>query len=236
MPRITLPIGASKLAQQNLVSTSRVGLVFTYTLGLEGEGNDPGADAPANDAFQTTAGRLLRQSVNVNLNGLIARELVVGAGWKSVRLEQNINVTQENALGWYDIVETIEHNVASNTMTASKMMLRWAMLSNIGLAPFGVETLISPLLNCYVFDPKELQQGNDVGYVRLERLHIQTNGIDVASGQTVMENVTFRPNNIRRVDNRLPDALFNRIRQLFPGIAEDLEVVPQQFTFDSAVG
>jgi hypothetical protein len=236
MPRITLPTASSKLAQQNLVSTSRVGLVFTYTLGLDTNGTDPGADAPADNAGQTTAGRLLRQSVNVNLNGMTARELVVGAGWKSVRVEQSINVTQENALGWYDIVETIEHNVASNTMTASKMMLRWAMLSNIGLAPYGIETLTSPLLNCYIFDPKELQQGNDVGYLRLERLHIQTNSSDFSSGQTVMENITFRPNNIRRVDNRLPDALVNRIRQLFPGMAEDLELFPTEFSFDGVVG
>lgn len=225
MPKITLPLSASRLAQQNLVSTARVGLVFTYTLGLDSEGNDPGANAPS-----VTPGR--GEVVKVDQNGKVAKELVVGAGWKSVRIEQSINTTQENALGWFNIVETIEHNVASNTMTASKMMMRWGMLANIGLVPWGSDILISPLVNCYIFDPKELIQGNNVGYLLAERLHIQQSSNDFTSGQTVMENVTFRPNNIRRVDNPIPEGLTKRLKQLFPGLTSDLEGIDTSFTFN----
>lgn len=229
MPKITLPHDASKLAQQNLISTSRVDIIFTYTLGLATPGNNPGADAPASPIGGGNS--LASQAVKVDLGGgLVAQELIVGGGFKSVRIEQSINVSQENALGYFEIFETVEHNVQSNQMTVSKMALRAALLSQVGLAPYGKDVLASPLLNAYIMDPKEKQRGNDVGYLRAERLHIQTNGIDFSSGQTVMENVTFRPNNIRRVKNTLPPAMLANLKRLFPE-TYSREAIPEEFSY-----
>jgi|GEM_PF-5418124 len=237
MTKITLPYEASKAAQQNLISTSRVGLIFTYTLGLL-----EGAQSSTQTTQLAGQGQLSNidvrkligtQTVGVtNAAGLVQNELVVGAGWKNVSIEQQINVTQENALGWFDIVETIEHNVASNTMTADKMALRHALLSKIGVAPYGAEVLFSPLLNCYIYDPKEAQRGTNFQYLRLESLHIQSNRIGFNSGSTVMENVTFRPNRIHRVDNDLPEGLMRKLRQLFPGMYEDLEKIQDTFSYN----
>ena len=208
MPKTTLPLAASKLAQQNLVSSSRVDIILTYR-----------------DAFDA----------NAAAGKSVANELVVGAGWKSARVEQTTNVTQENALGWYDILDTIEHNVSGNTFTVGKLMMRWGMLCNIGVATWGADTLISPLLDAYIFDPKELQQGDDFGYVRLEQLHVQTNAIDFTSGQTVMENVTFRPNKIRRVNNTIPQRVIDQVQALYPGMAEGREGFSDSFTYDSVL-
>ena len=71
--------------------------------------------------------------------------------------------------------------------------------------------------------------------MRLERLHLQSNSVGFTAGQTVMENITFRPNNIRRVDNVIPDSLVKRIRQMFPGMAEDMEALPGSFSYNSVI-
>ena len=216
------PYNAGKAAHQNLISSARAGLMFTYT------------EINAEDASSQNSKIIKKFGTTINVEGLgNVTELIVGAGFKSAQAEQSINVSQEGGLGFFDIIETIEHNVASNTFNVAKMAMRWGLLANLGLAPWGREILTGPLLSCYMYDPRELQRGRNFGYVRLENLHIQTNRLEFQTGQTTMENVTFRPNRIHRVNNPLPTAMLKSMKTLYPESFSGIEIIPETFTYNS---
>lgn len=152
------------------------------------------------------------------------QEILVGAGIKSARAEQQINVTQENALGYFDIVETVPHNVQGNTFTMSKMALQMRLLSECGVAPLGKEVLTSPQLNAYILDIKERQRGIDRGFVKIMGMTINSNSLDTSVGQLMMENVTFRANRIVRAP-RVSKALYNEMRKQYRSIMSGVETL-----------
>jgi hypothetical protein len=227
---VTTPYKLSKLAQQSFLASSRVGLIFTFNQSFDtnidqqdfSNAADKPYDAAAADTFSVGAG--YGKLPNKFQSGG-QRELIVGAGWRSVNVEQQINVTQEGALGHFDLLETIEHNVASNTMTVDRMALRLALLSQLGVAPFGKDVLTSPALNCYIYDPKERQRGFNVGYLKVIGLHLQSNRFSSNVGSVAMENVTFRPNRIVRVQNALPIGMLKELSTVYPSIYSGIETL-----------
>lgn len=202
---------SSRAAQQNVLSGSRIGIVFTY----------PNIPEDATDASITQTAFSDGKDT----------ELLVGAGWRSMSLEQSINVTQEGALGFFDIIETVEHSVSSNTLTVDKMTLRHQLLSNLGIAPWGAELLASPVLNAYIYDVREQQSGIDFGFVKLYGLHLASNRINFNFGQTVMENLSFRVTRVRRVQNK-PHAMLKIVKKLYPELYDGKEAATS-FTFQN---
>ena len=237
--RIVTPYKNSKLGQQNFISSARVGMLFTFNqeygtdideqsgtfLDATDESNNGFFDNGSVGGGQGAGGRALIPRVGGTNTGN-PRELLVGAGWRSVNVEQQINVTQEGGLGFFDIMETIDHNVASNSLTCDKLALRTYLLSQSGLAPFGKDVLTSPRLNCYIYDPKERQRGYNVGYLKLFGLHIQTNRFSANTGSPVMENVTFRADRIQRVTD-IPTAVLQQLVKQFPTLYTNVEQLEQ---------
>ncbi len=224
---ITVPYEESKLGNQHFISSSRVGLLFTASANTTTEfdeydpqflnGNTASSTGDVGFGYGAGArGRIGRAGSDKN------REILVGAGWRSVNIEQQHNVTQEGGLGHYEILETISHSVASNTMSVDRMALRLRALSRIGIAPFGKDVLTSPRLNCYIYDPKERQRGAEFGYLKVYGLHLQTNRWSTSNGSTVMESVSFRADRFSKVKS-IPTGLLARMQQMFPHIYSDLE-------------
>ncbi len=225
---ITVPYEESKLGNQHFVSSSRVGLLFTASENTTTELDlyDPrflenGGGNASTGATGFGYGAEARSRIG-KAGGKKNREILVGAGWRSANAEQQHNVTQEGALGHYEIIETISHSVASNTLSVDRMMLRLQSLSRVGIAPFGKDNLSSPRLNCYLYDPKERQRGVEFGYFKALGLHLQTNRISTSNGSTTMESVTFRVDRFVPVRN-IPAGLIARLREKFPEIYSDLE-------------
>ena len=217
----------SKLGTQNFTPSSRVGLLFTASKNTTTEfdqydpkflgGTQVAADGEVGNGYGKE-GRAKIGAAGADDNV----EILVGAGWRSVSVEQQINVTQEGGLGHFDLLETISHSVASNSMSADKMLLRLRALNRIGIAPFGKDVLTSPRLNCYIYDPKERQRGAEFGYLKLYGLHINTNRWNASNGSPVMESVSFRADRIERVKT-IPMGLLDRLATMFPHIYSDLE-------------
>ena len=219
----------SKMGQQNFLSSARVGVVFTYDLGTEnvdtqnpdflskgqatGDGNFSGTTGDADFSGKSILGLAPNTT-----------ELVIGAGIKSISAEQQINVTQENALGFFDIVETIEHNVASNTFTLDKAALRLYLLSQVGLAPWGKDVLTGPRLNAYVLDTKERQRGENVGFLKVMGLHIQTNRFSSGVGQVAQENITFKADRFKTVKS-IPFGILLELKKQFPWVYTGQEMI-----------
>lgn len=230
-----VPYRNSKLGQTNAIPSHRVGLIFTMNTAFDQSIDElaeavpgfqgaavGGSGTDATTGFGYTAGDRRRIPRFDGQGPGQPVEIVVGGGWRSVNVEQQINVTQEQALGFFDIFETVSHNVASNTMTADKMALRLLLLSQSGIAPFGKDVITSPRLNCYIYDPKERQRGYNVGYLKLFGLHINTNRFNANVGSAVMENVTFRADRIQAV-KQLPEGMREELATLFPSIYGGVE-------------
>lgn len=218
----------SKMGTQNFTSSSFVGLMFTASKNVSTELDvyNPGFvnGAKGNlDSGNVGYGYGAEARNKLPATGATDNvEILVGAGWRSVSVEQQINVTQEGGMGHFDLLETISHSVASNTMSANKMLLRLRALNRIGIAPFGKDVLTSPRLNCYIYDPKQRQRGYDFGYLKLYGLHINTNRWEGSNGSPVMENVSFRADRIEKVAT-IPTGLLDRLSKMFPAIYNDLE-------------
>ncbi len=224
---ITVPYEESKLGNQHFVSSSRVGLLFTASANTDVESDlyDPtflnGNTTSSTGDVGLGYGADARSRIG-RAGGSKNKEILVGAGWRSVNTEQQHNLTQEGGLGHYEILETISHSVASNTMSVDKMMLRLKALARIGIAPYGKDVLTSPRLNCYIYDPKERQRGAEFGYLKVYGLHLQTNRLSTSNGSTMMESVSFRADRFQKVKN-IPTGLLARLEKMFPQIYTDLE-------------
>lgn len=215
----------AKAGQQNFLTSSRLGVIFTYDLSDENaDTQNPSFLADGTQAVNGVTSDYWGEKDGTALTA--GNEIMIGAGIKSIRVEQQINVTQETALGFFDIVETIEHNVASNQMTLDKAALRLQLMSQVGLAPWGKDVLSSPRLNGYILDVKERERGQNVGFLKLIGLHIQTNSFSGSVGQAAMENVTFRIDRIQPVKN-IPFQVLADLRKQFPWIYSGLESMPQ---------
>lgn len=233
----------SKLGQTNFTPSHRVGVMFTYNLDTATEYDeiDPSflaADTGMASVISAVTGGTDAVSSAVgpgygpdNAKKILAtakgvQEILVGAGIRSANVEQQINVTQEGSLGWFDIAETISHNVASNTFTMEKMALRLNLLANNGVAPWGKDVITSPRLNAYILDSKERQRGIDVGFVKLMGLHINTNRLASSVGTPMMENVTFRADRVLRV-KRIPKALLASLKIQFRSLYSGQETLEE---------
>lgn len=234
----------SKLGQTNFTPSHRVGVMFTYNLTTDKENDeiDPSFLADDGKEGSTSASGVIsyllggvtepvgpgygqEKAKQILATATGVQEILVGAGIRSANVEQQINVTQEGTLGWFDIAETISHNVASNTFSVEKMALRLNLLANNGVAPWGKDVITSPRLNAYILDSKERQRGIDIGFVKLMGLHINTNRLASNVGTPMMENVTFRADRVvrvKRIPKGLLDSLKIQFRSLYSGI-ESLE-------------
>lgn len=246
MSEQTVTYRQSKLGQTTFTPSHRVGVMFTYNLDTTSEFDEIDPQFLADDATTNGTGlagviaqisggnadKAIRNATGPgygaeNAKKILAakkgvQEILVGAGIRSVNAEQQINVTQEGSLGFFDIVETISHNVASNTFTMEKMALRLRLLANSGVAPWGKDVITSPRLNAYIMDVKERQRGIDVGFLKVMGLHINTNRIASNVGTAMMENVTFRADRMVRV-KRIPKALYQSLKQQFRTTMSGLE-------------
>lgn len=226
--KLTITNAQSKLGRQNFLTGSRVGVVFTLDLDDTNVIDETDIQFLTEDAsLAGTTGAVgggYSQDARAKISKMLGtnKEIVVGAGIRSMSVEQRINVEQIGALGYFDIVETVEHSVASNTFTLEKMALRAMLLANIGLAPWGKDVLTSPLLNAYILDTKERQRGVNLGFVKLYGLHIETNRFSSSLGQTAAENVNFRVDRISRVKT-LPTGLLAGLKKQFPTIYTGVE-------------
>lgn len=229
----------SKLGQTNFTPSHRVGVMFTYNLDTTTEFDE--IDPQFLDENGPSLGGLIANleggGFNSNPVGVGygpenakkivqaqkgVQEILVGAGIRSASVEQQINVTQEGSLGWFDIVETISNNVQSNSFQMEKMALRLRLLANCGVAPWGKDVLTSPRLNAYIMDTKERQRGLDIGFVKVMGLHINTNGLRTNVGSPMTESVSFKADRITRV-KKIPRKLYLELRSQFRTIYEGIE-------------
>jgi len=227
----------SKMGQTNLLPSNRIGLLFTYNTDFDVDIDEQdftftGTQSAAGDQVGAGFGASAKGYSYPTIGGSTTgnpNEILVAAGWRSATVEQQINVSQEGALGFFDILDTVEHNVASNTFTVEKVTLRFQLLSRIGLAAFGKDVITSPRTNCYIYDPKEYQRGVNHGFLKLFGLHIQTNRFSAAQGQTTTEGITFRADRIQAV-KEVPEGILADLKKFFPQIYSGRETV-QEFEY-----
>lgn len=223
---ISVPYNESKLGNQNFIVSSRVAILLTASANttVEPDVYDPqfiGAGGGTTDEVGFGYGADARAKLGT-AGGPKNREVLLGAGWRSIRIQQQHNVTQEGALGHYDLIETLTHSVASNTLDLDRLALRARMASRIGVAGWGKDNLTAPVLNAYIYDPKERQRGVDFGYAKIFGLHLANNGLNLANGSPVTENMSYRVDRIARVKT-IPKGLLERLAAKYPHIYKDIE-------------
>jgi len=232
---ISTPYDDSRVGNSNFVASNRVGLIFTARMADQSEYDtyNPGFVNAGANATTTEVGFGYGPDGRLKIpksDNAKNREILIGAGWRSVNVEQQHNVTQEGALGHYELLETVAHSVASNTLSADKMALRTRLLSRIGVAPLGKGVLEAPMMNCYIYDPKERQRGSDSGYIKCYGLTLASNRISSSNGSTMMESVSFKVDRFDRV-SKIPAGLIERLAQRYPQIYTDMEQLsPFQYT------
>lgn len=223
----------SKLGQTNFTPSHRVGVIFTYNVDTSTDYDEQDPNFLGGNFASQASQNTVKNPVGTKQKGKASGEILVGAGIRSVNIEQQINVTQEGSLGWFDIAETISHNVSGNTFTIEKMALRLNLLANNGVAPWGKDVITSPRLNAYILDSKERQRGVDIGFVKLMGLHINTNRLTANVGTPMMENVTFRADRILRV-KRIPTALLSEMKKQFGSIYSGIETLDEYTIVDGS--
>ena len=153
------------------------------------------------------------------------KELIVGAGIRSVGVSQDMAVEPIFSMGWGDIVEHVNHGVRSNSMTIAKSLFAARQLSKIGLANWGIGNLSAPTLNATVYSTVWRQIGNnssgaggDIRYLRGKGLHLSSNRMDIASGQVITENITYMVDRFLPVEGEGDYAreLYKQSSKLFP--------------------
>jgi hypothetical protein len=204
----------SKGGQSNFVGSSRVLVLLRARVysGVTSANQEAGA---AGDA-------------DANLLGF-QKEILVGAGIRSVSFEQQINITAETGLGHFDIIEHVEHNVADNTFALSKVLLRGAQMAKIGIAPFGARVLASPLLDALITDGSFINGRSGVGYnqnqgsldfLRLQGLHISSNKVSTNVGSSMMEDVVFKVDRAAPYNDAKSSVILKQLKTLFPNVYE----------------
>lgn len=175
------------------------------------------------------AGTVRVRGGEANVSNGIQRDILVGAGIRAASVDQQINITAEQGLGFFDIIEHVEHSVASNTFTIDKMMLRPTQLAKIGVAPFGLDVIRSPLLDCLITDGRLMaastsKENYTVNFARLDGLHIQSNRMGFNTGTTVSESVTFRFDRMLPFnDGNSASVVIKQLKERFPRIYQNFE-------------
>jgi hypothetical protein len=147
------------------------------------------------------------------------RRIEVGAGIRSNNMAQAHNVSRIDSLGHYDIVEHVPQNVASNTLSIAKQLNIARQLAHLGLVGFGSDVLGAPNLSAYVASSVWTDArtgGKGVTFVRAVGLTMTEVRLDVAAGQTVIENVSYFVDRFEAVKNDYAQTLFEIFQKRYP--------------------
>lgn len=223
----------SKLGRVNILSGNRIGLLFTYNSENTADIDDVDLNS-LKGSSDLLSNNIVGNGFTANSKGLTATfnpassnkqvEILMGAGFRNFNATQQINTTAEGGLGFFDILEHVEHNVASNEFVVEKAAFRLGLLAQKGLAPWGKDVITSPLLNCYIYDVKERQRGINFQYLKCIGLHISTNRFSAQIGSAAMENVTFKVDRFHRGTN-IPQSLLKEQMKVYPQLYSGVETL-----------